>query len=86
MAGDPSGLLYADEEGVPVAVGLDGFDLLDVAGLLALLPHLLPAPGPEVGVARLLHELHGLLVGPGDHEHLVGDVVLDHDGDQSFVI
>src|SRR5262249_44399690 len=71
-------LVDLDQERVAVAVGVDGLDVLDVAGSLALPPGLAARARPEVRDARRQGGVDGRAVHPGDHQELAG-VVLLHD-------
>ena len=52
-------LVHLDEQRVPVAVGVDRLDVLDVPGRLALRPGLAARARPEVGQAAGEGRLHG---------------------------
>src|SRR5262245_21533749 len=69
-------LVNLDQERVAVAVGVDGLDVLDVTGGLALAPGLAARAGPEVRDARRQGGLDGRTVHPGDHQELAGVALL----------
>jgi hypothetical protein len=82
VAGRPD-LLDPDQQGVAVAVGGDGADVLDVAGGVALAPVLAAGTAPEPGAAAGQGAPDGLGVHPGDHQDGPVLVVLDDRRDQA---
>jgi hypothetical protein len=64
------------EQGVAVAVNTNFADMLDVAGGSAFVPQFLAAAAPEVGFASFLSKFEGCGVHPGDHEDLLGGMML----------
>ena len=85
VAGDAL-LVDQHEQRVPVTVGVERLDVLDVPGRLALRPRLAARARPEVGHAARQRRFHGRSVHPGNHEELAGVGLLDHGGDQALGI
>ena len=85
MAGR-AGLFNLDKEGVLVAVVEYVLHPLNMAGRLPLLPELLAGAAPEPGETGLDGPLERFPVHVCDHKNLVVLPVLDHCGDEAFVI
>src|SRR5690606_635707 len=79
-AGVTGGTLGIDEqdEGVGVAVGVDGVDAEDVAAALTLRPERAAAPAEEGGVAGAERLLERFAIHVRDHAHLAGQAILSH--------
>ena len=74
------------DEGVLLAVDAGLEDLEGLAGGLALLPEHVAGGGPEGQGAGLEGELHGLTVGVGDEDDLLGVDVLNGHGDDIVLV
>ena len=86
MAGSATFLIYGDPDDVLITIGPHIDDGLCVARRFALLPKLLPRPGPVPGIARFDGEVQGLLVHPGKHEHHASVLIGANDRDQAISI
>ena len=83
MAGGPAHLLDAEQDGVQVAIQVDGADPLDIAALFAFAPEFLaaaavvdgPAGGHGLGVALGVHV--------GEHQDFARLGVLGDGGQQA---
>ena len=82
MAGR-AGLFDQHQQGVVVAVSVEGHHLLHVPAALSLLPELLTGTAEKPGVAGLQRLLQALPIHVGQHQHLFGMHVL-HDGRDEF--
>lgn len=74
------------EEAVLIAVYEDPRDPLYMSALFPLFPYLIPAPAIKMGKPCAGRESDRFLVGIRDHQHLVGNLVLDNDGDKSVLV
>src|SRR5215471_5600300 len=85
VTGDPF-LVHLDEQRVGVTIGIDGLDVLDVAGGLALAPERLPRARPEVRLPGSKRRLQGGSIHPGHHEDLAGIRFLHDRGNQALPV
>ena len=83
MAGRTANLFDLQDHGIRVAVEPDGLDLLHHAGAFALMPEVLAATAPVMGLTRGEGGLPGIFVHPGEHEHFAGGRILRHSGDKA---
>jgi hypothetical protein len=84
VAGRTGGL--DEQQQAAIAVDLYSNHALNVAGSCPLAPQLLPAPGPEMGLAGRQGAFQGQRVHPGQHEHLTALRVLEDGGDQALFV
>ena len=83
MASCPAHLIDAKQNGVAVAIDVDGLDELDVAAFLALAPQLLSAATVVDGPTRGQRLRVALGVHIGHHQDFAGGGVLGNDGQQA---
>jgi hypothetical protein len=81
-----SGLLHLIQETVLIAVNEDAGDPLEMAAFLTFFPDFLPAAAEIMGITGLPGQLHGILIGIGNHQYIPGIPVNNNDGDQGIDI
>ena len=86
--GVAGGALLVDQngQGITVAVGGDGYNVLHIAGGLALAPQFLTGTAPEAGTALLHGDFQALAVHIGHGQHILGDGVHNDGGNQSVFV
>ena len=85
MAGSPF-LNDFVEEAVLIAVYKDPRHPLYMSALFPLFPYFIPASAIKMGKPGAGRESDCFMVGIRDHQHLVGNLVLDNDGDKSVLV
>ena len=78
MAGSAAHLFHFQENRIRVAVDIDFFDELDIAGFFAFAPEFVPAAAVVTSTARTQCFLVGFSVHPGQHEHFTGLSILGY--------
>jgi hypothetical protein len=86
MAGNAADLFYFQQYDIVVAVGTDFQHLLEVAGLLALVPKLPARARPVNSLAHGGCLLQRLAVHPGKHQHLAAGGILGDHGHQAVLV
>ena len=77
---------YLYQQCVGVAVIVDSYDLLVVAGGLAFCPQLFAAAAPESGLAGFQSLVQSFFIHVSHHEYLTSVIVLKDCRDQTMVV
>jgi len=74
------------QQRVTVAVHLDGYNALSIAGRFSFVPELFSGPAPEPGFSGFEGLIQGFGADISDHKDFAGGSVLNHGGHQALLI
>ena len=80
---DRSAGRYLNQQGIIVAVGLDGFDVQEISAFFSLGPQALLGTAVKSHLSAFYRFLIGFFVHESQHEYFLGMYVLDDGGNQS---